>query len=133
MEIRSKYEDSIIQFELVNAKKGSPTFITVKIKVIVPFGSAEDELQFELSDFEEALENLNRLNDKLKFGFFLQHIDERFELKFTPKNDGDIEVLGFFKSKNYKDKLSFSFELYPVTLITIIQQLDEFLKEAKSI
>ncbi len=68
-------------------------------------------LTIELTDFDEFVKNLKRLDETLKQTFFFQHIDEHLQIKFEPQITGNINVTGFLKDIQYVNTLNSSFEM----------------------
>jgi len=89
--------------------------------------SAKEVITIELSDFEEFLQNLKKLNETLKQTFYFQHIDEQLQIKFEPLITGNISVTGFLKDKQYINTLNFAFEMPPTELSYLIRQSENII------
>jgi len=89
--------------------------------------SAKEVITIELSDFEEFLQNLKKLNETLKQTFYFQHIDEQLQIKFDPLITGNISVTGFLKDKQYINTLNFAFEMPPTELSYLIRQSENII------
>ncbi len=88
---------------------------------------AKEGITIELSDFEEFVKNLKRLDETLKQTFYFQHIDEQLQIKFEPQITGNISVTGFLKDKQYMNVLNFSFEMPPTELSHLIRQSENII------
>lgn len=76
MELKDKEGQVRIKFS--NFKRQydyEPVFIDVIVEVILNNASAKEAITVELSDFEEFLQNLKKLNETLKQTFYFQHIE----------------------------------------------------------
>lgn len=112
MEIKDKDRNIRIKFSNFNKLyNDSPVFISLLIEISMDIAIAKDIITIELSDFEEFVKNLKKLDEKLTHSFFFQHLDEQLQIKFEPQTSGNINVTGFLKDKQYINTLLFSFEM----------------------
>ena len=83
MEIKDKDRNIRIKFSDFNKLyNNEPVFVDLLIEITMDIAIAKDSITIELSDFEEFVENLKKLNEKLAHTFFFQHLDEQLQIKF---------------------------------------------------
>jgi hypothetical protein len=123
MKIKDKEGNERIK--LFNFKKlfnEEPIFVNVWVEIKMKTANAKEEITIELTDFDEFLLNLNKLNKTLKQTFYFQHIDEQLQIKFEPEISGNINVSGFLKDKQYLNTLNFSFEMSSTEISHLIEE-----------
>jgi len=132
MEIKDKEGQVRIKFsDFKKQYRDDPVFIDLTIEITLSNVIAKEAITVELSDLDEFVINLKRLNDTLKQTFYFQHIDERFQIKFEPKNTGNISVIGFLKDKQYVNTLNFSFEMPATEISYLIRQSENIIDVLK--
>lgn len=123
MEIKDKDRNIRIKFSNFNKLYNDrPVFISLLIEISMDIAIAKDIITIELSDFEEFVKNLKKLDEKLTHAFFFQHLDEQLQIKFEPQTSGNINVTGFLKDKQYINTLLFSFEMPPTEVSNLIME-----------
>jgi len=123
MEIKDKDRNIRIKFSDFNKLyNNEPVFVDLLIEITMDIAIAKDSITIELSDFEEFVENLKKLNEKLAHTFFFQHLDEQLQIKFEPQTTGNINVTGFLKDKQYINTLFFSFEMPSTEVSNLIME-----------
>ncbi|OXB06440.1 WapI family immunity protein [Flavobacterium pectinovorum] len=129
MEIKDKEGNERIK--LSNFKKlfrEDPIFINVSVEINMNIANAKEEIIIELTDFDEFLKNLKKLNETLKYTFYFQHNDEQMQIKFEAENSGNINVTGFLKDNQYLNSLNFSFEMPSTEILVLIKQGKNIMK-----
>lgn len=129
MEIKDKDGEVRIKFSDFKKQYGDdePVFIDLLVEVTMNNAKAKEAITVELSDFDEFVKNLKRLNETLKQTFYFQHIDEQLQIKFEPQITGNINVTGFLRDKQYINVLNFSFEMPPIELSHLIRQSENMI------
>lgn len=123
MEIKDKEGITRIRFSGFRKQYiEEPVFVDIEVEITLLHMAAKEDITVELSDLEEFLFNLKKLNKNLNQTFYFQHIDEQLKIKFEPHDTGVINVTGFLKDKQHLNTLTFSFEMQPTELFHLIQQ-----------
>lgn len=124
MEIKDKEGFSRIKFTnfKIQNEDIQPIFIDLNVEIKLDNFYAKDEITIELSDFEELVNNLTILNQKEKFIFYFQHLDERLRIKFEKQITGNISVNGILKDIQYLNALNFTFEMSTLEISELIRE-----------
>lgn len=129
IEIKDKEGQVRIKFSDFKKQQGDdePVFIDLLAEITMNNAIAKEAITVELSDFDDFIKNLKRLDEMLKQTFYFQHIDEQLQIKFEPQITGNIIVTGFLKDKQYVNMLSFSFEMPPSEISYLIRQSENII------
>ena len=134
MQIKDK--EGNIRIELTEFKKqfdDEPIFININVLIRMDNLTAKEEIFVELSDLEELEKHLRKLNDTLNHTFYFQHIDEQFQIKFEPENNGGIEITGFLTDKLYVNTTNFSFKMPSAEIPYLIKQTQNTIIELNAL
>jgi hypothetical protein len=88
---------------------------------------------FILGELKQFLTDLQKLHDTLKYSFLFKNLEDNIELTFTPTPNGQIELKGLLRNRNYTGSVNFEIEIDQSYLPGLITNLKETLDQIKEI
>lgn len=107
----------------ISLNKEEPIFIRIEVIIILDIFYGKDIIEIELTDIQNFVDNLKKINEGLISSFYFQNLEEQLKVNFKSKDSGIIVVSGFLRDKQYENTLMFNFETYPINILYFYNSL----------
>lgn len=110
--------------KFISLNKDEPIFIRIEVMITLDNFYGKDIIEIELTDIQDFVDNLKKLNEGLISSFYFQNLEEQLKINFRSKDSGIIVVSGFLKDEQYENTLMFNFETYPTNILDFYNSLN---------
>lgn len=105
----------------------SPIFIETDVQVISSETCIKQQLEFELSDFYNLKNYLEKVDIGMSKYFTFQNLEEQFKVSFEAIDLYFLKLEGFLKDKMYLSELKFSFEMPIKEIPELVNSIDNLI------
>jgi hypothetical protein len=126
-------KDIVPEGQVLGYNRASIEFLRGTIQLQMNGLSSNIDTCIMLGELKQFLTDLQKLHDTLKHSFLFKNLEDNIELTFTPTPNGQIELKGLLRNRNYTGSVNFEIEIDQSYLPALITNLKETLDQIKEI
>jgi hypothetical protein len=111
------------------ASSGQSDFYTVTLQLNLNGISSNIGATIMVGELSQFLSDLEKLYKTLTYSFVFSSLEDNVELHFSPNSEGQIEIEGYLRNKDYTGKINFTIKSDQSYLPSTIEQLQKVLTE----